>query len=148
MDIILLKDIEKVGYKHDVVTVKNGYARNFLIPQKMAIIANAPNRAKLEEIKAKEAAELAARKAEFQTIADKLKTKKLKIGAKAGQSDKIFGSVTALQLANAIQEQFDVEIERRKIEIPEEVKTLGEYKAILNIHPDVEAFVEFEVVAE
>ena len=148
MEVILLKNIEKVGYKHDVVSVKDGYARNFLIPQKMAIIANAPNRAKLEEIKSKEAADLAARKAEFQAIADKLKAKTLKIGAKAGQSEKIFGSVTALQLTNAIQEQFDIEIERRKIEMPEEIKTLGTYTAILNIHPEVDAKVEFEVVAE
>ena len=148
MDIILLKDIDKVGDKHDIVTVKDGYARNFLIPQKMAVIANAPNRAKLDEIKAKELAQLAARKAEFQEIADKLKGKTLKIGAKAGQSDKIFGSVTALQLSNAIMEQFNVEIERRKIEMPEEVKTLGTYTAILNIHPEVDAKLEFEVVSE
>ncbi len=148
MDIILLKDLDNVGDKHDVVTVKDGFARNYLIPQKMAIIANAPNRAKLDKIKAKEAAELAARKAEFQEIADKLKGKTLKIGAKAGQSEKIFGSVTAIQLSNAIQDQFDIEIDRRKIEITEEVKTLGTYTAILNIHPEVEASVAFEVVAE
>ena len=148
MDIILLQDIDKVGYKHEVVTVKNGYGRNYLIPQKMAIIANATNLKKLEEIKEKEAAELAARISEFQAIADQLEGKVLKIGAKAGQSGKIFGSVTNIQIANALKEQLDIDVERRIIEMPEEVKMLGEYVAKLNMHKEVEASVAFEVVEE
>ena len=148
MDIILLKDIEKVGDKHEVVTVKDGYARNFLIPKKMAIIANKPNLAKLDEIKRKEMEELEKRLSEFQDIADKLKTKKLKIGAKAGQSGKIFGSVTNIQISNAITEQLALDIDRKKIIVPEDIKELGTYKATLNLHPKVEAAVEFEVVAE
>ena len=148
MDIILLKDIEKVGDKHEVVTVKDGYARNFLIPKKMAIIANKPNMAKLDEIKRKEMEQLEKRLSEFQEIADKLKTKKLKIGAKAGQSGKIFGSVTNIQISNAINEQLNLDIDRKKIIVPEDIKELGTYKATLNLHPKVEAEVEFEVMAE
>ncbi|MCB0641307.1 MAG: 50S ribosomal protein L9, partial [Phaeodactylibacter sp.] len=94
MEIILLKDIDKVGDKYEVVTVKNGYGRNYLIPKGLAIIANDANRAKLDEHKKKEEAERLKRVAEFQTIADKLEGKVLRIGAKAGTSGKIFGSVT------------------------------------------------------
>lgn len=148
MEIILLKDIDKVGDKHDVVTVKDGYARNYLIPQKMAIIANAPNMAKLEEIRQKELAEIEKRLSEFQEIADNLKDQVIKIGAKAGQSGKIFGSVTNIQIASAIKEQLDLDIERKKIILPEDVKELGEYKATVNFHPKVQAEVSFEVVAE
>ena len=114
----------------------------------MAIIANATNLKKLEEIKEKEAAELAARISEFQAIADQLEGKVLKIGAKAGQSGKIFGSVTNIQIANALKEQLDIDVERRIIEMPEEVKMLGEYVAKLNMHKEVEASVAFEVVEE
>ncbi len=148
MDIILLKDIDKVGDKHTVVSVKDGYARNFLIPKGMAIVANKPNMAKLDEIIRKEEEAVAARLAEFQEIAEKMKDQVLKIGAKAGQSGKIFGSVTNVQIANAIKEQFGIEVERRKIELPEEIKTLGTYVAKLNLHPEVENSVSFEVVSE
>lgn len=148
MDIILLKDVEKVGEKHEIVTVKDGYGRNFLIPQKIAIIANEANRKKLDELKQKEA-ELAAQKiAEFQKIAEQLEGKTLKIGAKAGASGKIFGSVTNIQIANALKEQFDLDIERRVIELPEEVKDLGTYNAQIHLHKDVDISIDFEVVEE
>lgn len=148
MNIILLEDIEKVGDKHTIVNVKDGYARNYLIPQKLAIIANEANRKRLDDLKEKEAAELAARLGEFQEIADRLKGQVLKIGAKAGTSGKIFGSVTNIQIANALKEQLDLDIDRRKVILPEEVKVVGSYVAELNLHPDVEAKVNFEVVAE
>lgn len=148
MEIILLQDIEKVGNKHEVVTVKDGYGRNYLIPQKMAIIANAANMKKLDAIKEKEAAAAAKILAEFQTVADKLKGQTLKIGAKAGSSGKIFGSVTNLQIAQAIKDQLGVEVDRRIIELPEDVKDLGTYSAAVNLHKEVQATVAFEVVAE
>lgn len=148
MEIILLQDIEKVGEKHEIVDVKPGFARNYLIPRKMAIIANQPNRSRLDEIKQKEADELAARLAEFEAIAEQLKGKVLKIGAKSGTSGKIFGSVTNVQIATALKEQFDIDVDRKKIELPEEVKTLGTYTADVDLHPDVDIKVSFEVVAE
>ena len=148
MEIILLKDMDKVGDKYDIVSVKDGYGRNYLIPQGFALIANEANRQQLDEYKAKEAEKEAARKGEFLEMAEKLKDQVLKIGAKAGQSGKIFGSVTTVQLASALNEQFAIEVERRKIELPEEVKTLGEYVAQIKFHPEVIADVKFEVVAE
>ena len=148
MDIILLQDIEKVGAKHEIVTVKDGYGRNYLIPQGMAIIANASNRARLNELRRREQAQLAKRLGEFQGIAATLEGKTLKIGAKAGTSGKIFGSVTNIQLANALKEQFGVEVDRRKIEIIDEVKELGTYNIRLNLHPEVMPEVPFEVIAE
>lgn len=148
MEIILLKDIEKVGDKHEVVDVKPGFARNYLIPQKLAIIANETNRSKLEEIQRREEEERLARKAEFEEIAQKLEGKVLKIGAKSGTSGKIFGSVTNVQIASALEEELGIEIDRKKIIMPEEIKTLGEYIATLDLHPEVDAKVHFEVVAE
>jgi large subunit ribosomal protein L9 len=148
MEIILLQDIDKVGDKYDIVKVKDGYGRNYLIPNGMAIIANTTNRQKLDDYKSKEAAELAARVSEFQALADQLKDKVLKIGAKTGTSGKIFGSVTNIQIATALKEQFNIEVDRKKVVLPEEVKELGTYTAMLNLHPDVDARVVFEVVSE
>jgi len=148
MEIILLKDVEKVGAKLDVVTVKDGYGRNYLIPQKLAMIANASNMAKIEEIKAKEAAAMAARLDEFKVMTEKIHAAKLKIGAKAGTSGKIFGSVTNVQLAAALNEQLGLEVERRLIVMTEEVKELGEYTAKVNLHPELDTTVKFEVISE
>ncbi|MBL7791672.1 MAG: 50S ribosomal protein L9 [Saprospiraceae bacterium] len=148
MEIILLQDIDKVGDKHTIVTVRNGYGRNYLIPQGLAIVANATNRNMLEDLKRREATVESRRLSEYQAIADKLQGAVLKIGAKVGTSGKIFGSVTNVQLANALKEQYEVEIERRKISIPEEVKMLGAYKAILALHKEVHVEIDFEVIAE
>ncbi|MCB0583752.1 MAG: 50S ribosomal protein L9 [Phaeodactylibacter sp.] len=148
MDIILLDDIEKVGDKHEIVSVKPGYARNYLIPQGLALVANDTNRGKLDEIKRKEAEELAARKAEFEEIAAKLEGQVLKIGAKAGTSGKIFGSVTNVQVSNALKEQFGIEVDRRRIKLPEEIKVLGEYEIDLELHPEVPIKLHFEVIEE
>ena len=148
MEIILLKEVDKVGYKHEIVKVKPGYARNYLIPQGLALIANATNRKRLAELRRLENAKEAKLVGHYQEIADKVKDTVLKIGAKAGTSGKIFGSVTNVQIAQALQEQLEVELERRKIVIDGEVKELGSYTAQLKLHPDVEAEVNFEVVQE
>ena len=148
MEIILFKDIDIVGDKLDIVKVKPGYGRNYLIPQKLAMVANAKNRAKIDEIKAKEAADRAARYDEYKVISDKIAAATLKIGAKAGTSGKIFGSVTNVQLAAALNDQVGVEVERRLIEVTEEVKELGAYTAKANLHPDINTVIKFEVVAE
>lgn len=148
MEIILLEDIEKVGGKFEIVKVKNGFGRNYLIPQGMAIIANDANMRRLEDYKRREAAKTEAMLGEYQAIAAKLSGQILKIGAKSGTSGKIFGSVTNVQIVNALKEQFDIDIERRKVIMPAEVKTLGEYEAELKLHPDVDAKVKFEVVSE
>ena len=148
MDIILLEEVDKVGYKHEIVSVKPGYARNYLIPRGQALIANSSNRKRLEELRRLEASKESKLKDHYQAIATKLENAVLKIGAKAGATDKIFGSVTNLQLAQVLKEQLDVEIERRKIEIVGEVKELGSYTAKLNLHPEVQTEVKFEVIRD
>ena len=148
MEIILLKDVDKVGDKYEIVTVKNGYGRNYLIPQKVGVIANATNLKKLDDLKAKEDAEIAARLSEFQELADQLKDKTLKIGAKSGTSGKIFGSITSAQITNALADQLNIEVERRKVALPDEIKTVGTYTAVLNLHPEVDSKIDFEVVGE
>lgn len=148
MDIILLKDIDNLGFKHDVVSVKNGYGRNYLIPQKLAVIANPQNMALLEDIKSKQAAKREAKLEEYRELARSLEGKSLTIGAKAGTSGKIFGSVTTIQIVAALKDQLGIEVERRDIDLPEEVKNLGSYTATLKLHPDVMPVIHFEVVAE
>ena len=148
MDIILLQDVENLGYKHDIVKVKDGYARNYLIPGKMAIIANKVNKNKLEHIIRVEKAREDAMLEEYRAIADKLSSETLKIGAKAGTTEKIFGSVTNVQLANVLKEKYDIDVDRKKIELEEEVKTLGEHVAKLKLHPEVIVDLNFEVVKE
>jgi len=148
MEIILLKDVEHVGYKHDVVNVKNGYGRNYLIPQGMAVIANATNKAKLdtilEEIESKEAAKLD----DYKALAEKLNDQTVKIGVKAGTSGKIFGSVTNLQVANALVEQYSAEVERKKIILDANIKEVGTYDVVLQLHKEVTANMKIELIAE
>lgn len=148
MEIILLQEVDKLGDKHEIVNVKPGYARNYLIPKGFAIIANNSNRKRLDELKRIESAKEAKLKDHYQEIADRLKEVTLKVGAKAGTSGKIFGSVTNVQIAQLLKEDHGIEIERRKIVLPEEVKELGTYKARLNLHPEVSSEVEFEVIQE
>jgi large subunit ribosomal protein L9 len=148
MDVILLKNMDRVGDKHEVVTVKDGYGRNFLIPKGFAIIANATNLKRLEEIRAKEKEDEDKRINEYQEMAAKLEGQSLKIGVKAGTTGKIFGSITSVQIASQLREQLDIDIERRKIVLPEEVKEIGNYIAEINFHPEVKATIDFELIKE
>lgn len=148
MEVILLQDIEKVGKKFEVVKVRDGYGRNYLIPKGMALLANKSNMRRLEEYRRREEAQMRRLLEEAQQLASQLEDKVLKIGAKVGTSGKIFGSITNLQVANALKEQLGIEVDRRKVELPEEVKEVGVYTAVLKIHPEVDTRVSFEVVAE
>ncbi len=148
MEVILLKDVESVGSQHEIVTVKNGYGRNFLIPQKLAIIANRGNRARLTELKRQAAVRESNMLVQYKDIAEKLRTTVIKVGAKAGTTGKIFGSVTSAQLAQALKDQLSIDIDRKKIILPDEVKMLGEYTADLQLHPEVKTTLAFEVVQE
>ena len=148
MEVILIQDVDNLGGVNEVVKVRNGYARNFLIPRKMAVEANHGNMKQLEErmkqMKKKEEAMLA----EMNSVLEKLKEAPLKVGAKTGTSGKIFGSVTSLQISRAIREQKGYEIDRKKIQLPDEVKELGTYKATIEFGNGQSAEVDFEVVAE
>ena len=148
MEIILIQDVDNLGGKNEQVKVKNGYARNFLIPRGLAVEANPSNKKQREErlkvAKKKEDAMLA----QINSVIAKLTEAPLKVGAKTGTSGKIFGSVTSLQISRAIRDQKGYEIDRKKIHINEEVKELGTYKASIDFGNGQHADVEFEVVAE
>ncbi len=149
MEVILKQDIEKLGFMHDTITVKDGYARNFLIPRGMAVIANPTNRKVVAEIQRQQAFKEEKVKTQAETIAGGLKDMKLRIPAKAGTSGKIFGSVNAVQIANAIKEDRNIEIDRKKIVInADAIKELGTYKAKIRLHKEVVVELEFEVFAE
>ncbi|MBK8624955.1 MAG: 50S ribosomal protein L9 [Saprospiraceae bacterium] len=148
MEIILLKDMDKLGDKHDVVKVKPGYGRNYLIPQGLAVNANALNRKKRDVIIAEEDAKEAARLDEYKVMATKLEGKTLRIGVKAGTSGKIFGSVNTVQIANALKEQLDLEVERKKIHLPDDIKEVGTYSADLHLHKELITKIQFELVQE
>lgn len=148
MEIILLKDMDNLGYKHEVVTVKPGYGRNYIIPQGLGVIANAVNKAKLDKIVAEEEAKEAAKVDDYKVLAEKINGQTLKIGVKAGTSGKIFGSVTNVQLAAALKEQFDVEVERKKVELADEAKELGTYQAKVVFYKDVVADISYELIQE
>lgn len=137
MEIILLKDIDNLGDKHTIVKVKPGYARNFLIPQKMAVIANAANKKKLDALIAEEAAKEAAKVGEYREMLAKLNGATIPIKVKAGTTGKIFGSVNPIHVVQAIKELYDLDIERKKITLPETIKEIGTYEVSVNLHPDV-----------
>jgi large subunit ribosomal protein L9 len=148
MEIILIQDVDNLGAKNEVVKVKNGYARNYLLPRQLAVENSLSNRKQLEErmkqVKKKEDKMLA----EINNVIAKLNEAPLKLGAKTGTSGKIFGSITSLQITRAIREQRGYEIDRRKITIPEEVKELGTYKATIDFGNGKSTEVDFEVIAE
>ena len=148
MDIILLQDVENLGSKFDVVKVKAGYGRNFLLPKGLAKVANTSNVKHLEEIRKQQSAKIAKKMEDMQKIADQLKDKVLQIGAKAGTSGKLFGSVTTIQIADALKSQFDLDVDRKKIHLAEEIKNLGTYKATVNLFKEIVADINFEVIQD
>ena len=148
MKIILKQDVNNVGNANDIVEVKNGYARNYLIPKGMAILAT-PGAIKAHEEMMKQRQHKEAKlREEAQAIADKLKTLKLKVGAKVSSTGKIFGSVNNIQLAEAIEKE-GIQIERRNIKVDSDhIKELGTYKATVKVYRDIKVEVEFEVVED
>ena len=148
MQIILIQDVNNLGGANELVSVKNGYARNFLIPQKMAVEASPSNRKQLEErlkqLKKKEEKMLA----DINKVIAALQDGAVKIGAKTGTSGKIFGSVTNVQIAKAIREQKNLEIDRRKIHILDEIKEIGTYKARVDFGNGNETEISVEIAAD
>jgi len=147
MQVILLEDMSNLGYKDDIVTVKNGYGRNYLIPQKKAVIASESAKKILAENIRQRAHKLEKIKGDAQTIADKLTGISLVIGAKTSSSGTIFGSVTNIQIADELAKQ-GFEIERKQILIKESIKEVGAYKATVKLHKDILVEIPFEVISE
>ena len=148
MQVILIQDVNNLGGVYEVVSVKNGYARNFLIPRKMAVEASPSNMQQLNERLKQQQKKEAAMLAEINQVIAKLKEGAVKIGAKVGTSGKIFGSVTSVQISRAIRDQKGYEIDRRKIHIIDEIKELGNFKAKVDFGHGHETELELEVVAE
>ncbi|SRR5579862_5556826 len=148
MDVILIQDVDNLGAAHEKVSVRNGYARNFLIPKKLAVEASRGNLKQMEERLKQVQKKEAKLMAEINKVIDVLKESPLRIGAKTGTSGKIFGSVTSVQLARAIRDQKGYEIDRRRIQILDEVKELGTFKARIDFGNGNETEALFEVVAE
>jgi large subunit ribosomal protein L9 len=148
MQVILIQDVNNLGGANELVTVKNGYGRNYLIPSKLAVEASPSNLKQLNERLKQQAKKEAKLLAAINDVILVLSNGALKIGAKTGTSGKIFGSVTSVQIARAIKEQKGYEIDRRRITILEEVKELGSFKAKIDFGNGNETEVEFEVVSE
>jgi large subunit ribosomal protein L9 len=148
MEIILLQDVNKLGQKDDMVKVKSGYGRNYLIPRGYAVAAT-PSAKKMHAENLKQRAHKEEKiKAEAQDLATKISGLKIVVGAKTSTSGKIFGSVNTIQIAEALKEKgFD--IDRKSISLPEDqIKEVGKYKATIKLHREVKVDLDFEIVAE
>jgi len=149
MEIILKQDIPKLGYINDIVKVKAGYARNYLIPNGMAISATETNRKVLSEVLKQKSFKEEKISKEAETLAKALDGITVKIGAKAAETGKIFGSVNNIQISEAIQKQFNYDIDRKKIIVDgENIKELGTYTADVILHKEIQATINFEVFAD
>ena len=147
MQVILKEDILNLGYKDDIVTVKNGYGRNYLIPQGKAVIASESAKKELAENLKQRAHKLAKIKQDAQDLAAKLEGVSLTIATKASATGKIYGSVTNIQVAEALA-KLGHEIDRKIIVVKDAVKEIGSYKAVVKLHKEVSVEIPFEVVAE
>ncbi|MBQ4358152.1 MAG: 50S ribosomal protein L9 [Paludibacteraceae bacterium] len=146
MQVILKEDIQNLGYKDDIVKVKDGYGRNYLIPQKKAIVATPSAVKSLQEELKQRAKKLAKIKAEAEELAAKINGISVQVAIKASENGKIFGSVTPLQVAEALAKQ-GIEVDRKILNIPS-IKELGQFKAVAKLHKEVSAEFDLNVVAE
>ena len=146
MEIILIQDVANLGYKNDIVKVRDGYGRNYLLPNKLAIIANESNRKQLAENLKQQAHKLAKLLADAQALAEKLAQIVITVPVKANEDGKIFGTVTTQQIADALKAQ-EIEVDKKVITV-EPIKQVGEYEATARLHREVKAAIKINVVAE
>ena len=146
MDVILIQDVDNLGYKNDIVKVRDGYGRNYLIPNKLAIIANDSNVKQLNENLKQQAKKMAQQLADAQALAEKLAATAIQVAVKANEDGKIFGTVTTAQISEALKAQ-GIDVDKRVITI-EPVKELGEAVAYAKLHREVKAEIKLNVVAE
>lgn len=147
MKVILLEDVKGRGKKGEVVNASDGYARNFLFPKKLAIEANDTNMKAWKRNKAKEEAAAAEKLAEAQAKAKEIKGKTFVLEAKAGEGDRLFGSVTNMDVA-AVLEKSGVTVDKRNIEMEDHIKTIGQYKVKIKMHPQVKTEIIVDVQAK
>lgn len=147
MEVILRADVPKLGHRGEVVTVAEGYARNYLLPRKMAVMASAGNKKVIEQEKVAAVRREVSDKAQAEQLAKMLADVTVVVARKAGEEDQLYGSVTSIDVAEALQAK-GYTVDRRKIHVEDPIKTLGEFLVPLRLHHDVEATVKLQVVRE
>ncbi|MCR5223345.1 MAG: 50S ribosomal protein L9 [Lachnospiraceae bacterium] len=145
MKVILLQDVKSLGKKGEIVDVSDGYARNFIFPKKFGVEANAKNLNDLKLQKANDEKVAAENLAKAQELSGKLKDRKVVVKLKAGEGGKTFGSVSSKEIAEAAAEQLDLEIDKKKIQIADPIKNLGDYEVTVKLHPLVNATLKVTV---
>lgn len=149
MEIILKEDVAKLGYKDDIVNVKNGYANNYLLPQGLAIIATPTNKKMHEETLRQRAFKEEKLRKDAEAMQSALNGKSVRLVAKVGDNGQLFGSINNIQIADALKEQHNYDIDRKQIVVDgSKIKEVGNYTAIVNIHKEIKAEINLEVVAE
>lgn len=147
MELILLQDVEKIGRKGEVIRVRDGFGRNFLLPQNLALVATRENRRFVDDLKARALKRLAEEKAAAETLAKKVNGLKITLERAAGEQDKLFGSVTAEDIREAFAEK-KYNFEKKQIHLKEAIRSLGTYPVTLELYPQVKATVSVEVVSK
>lgn len=148
MKVILLDNIKGVGKKDDVINSSDGYARNYLFPKKLAVEANAENMSKLNSKKESNNYKKDLEKQAAEEVAKKLKGILLKIKVKAGENGKIFGGVTAKEISDNLKSQYQIEVDKKKIELKEQIKTLGSFTVTIRLYEGVTGTLKMEVLAQ
>lgn len=149
MEIILKQDVQNLGYKDDIVKVKDGYANNYLIPMGMAIIATPTNRKIHAENMRQQAQKEAKIRQDAETLKAALDGKSVRIATKVGENGQLFGAVNNIQVADALKEQHNYDVDRKKIVVDgSKIKEVGNYTATVNIHKEIKAEINLEIVAE
>ncbi len=148
MDIVLLEDVKALGKKGQVVKVSDGYARNFILPRKLGVEATPKNLNELKLQKANEERVAAKQLADAKELGGKLGAAKITLAIKAGENGRVFGSVSGKEIAAAVAEQLGLELDKKKLVLPEPIKTLGTHEVTVKLHKDVAAKLTVDVVAE
>ena len=147
MKVILQQEVKKLGKKGDILEVSEGYARNFLLPQKLAIEATAGNVNVVKQQKAAQVHKEQRANDEAKVLASQLTKVSVTIPVKTGEGGKVFGSVTAKDIADALQNQYKIEIDKRKIELKDAIKSLGSYSVTVRVHPEITGKIEVNVIS-
>ncbi len=145
MKVILQQEVKKLGKKGDILEVSEGYGRNYLLPKKLAIEATAANVNAISQQKAAEAHKQQRANDEAHVLASQLAKVAVKIAVKTGEGGKVFGSVTAKDISEALEKQYGIEIDKRKIELKDAIKSVGSYPVVIRIHPEITTKIEVQV---
>lgn len=148
MKVILLQDVKKIGKKGEVIEASDGYARNFLFPKNLAVEANAENMSKLKAKQDSNAFKKSQEKEEAERIADKLSKILLKIKVKAGSNGKIFGGVSSKEIAENLEKQYQIKVDKKKIDLKDAIKTLGTFNVDIKLFEGVVGKVRIDVISE